>query len=170
MKKMNNNWFCIYTNAKEEQIAFHELLNLGLDIYFPRYKRTIKHARKCHEKIFSLFPRYFFAKNSNNVSFSSIKSTRGVSDYLHNCDGSPFRVKQEVIDIIKSREDSSGFIKINNQRFTNGDNIVLTKGILTSIKAIFLNQSDSESGKILINLLGREHILPTPLDYLDRQY
>ena len=58
---MNNNWFCIYTNAREEQIAFNELLIQGLKIYFPRYRRTIRHARKSQEKIFSLFPRYFFA-------------------------------------------------------------------------------------------------------------
>ena len=79
------------------------------------------------------------------------------------------RIKQEIIDQIKSREDSNGYIQINNKRFTKGDEVILTKGILSTLKAIFLNQSDSKRGKVLLELLGREHILSTPLDYLDRQ-
>ena len=169
MKKMNNNWFCIYTNAREEQIAFHELLTQGIEIYFPRYKRIVKHARKSQEKIFSLFPRYFFALETEETSFSNIKRTRGVADYIHTYDGSPFRIKQEIIDQIKSREDPNGYIQINNKRFAKGDKVILTKGILSTLNAIFLNQSDSKSGKVLLELLGREHILSTPLDYLDRQ-
>ena len=48
MKKMNKNWLCIYTNAREEHLAFQELLMQGLNLYFPRYKRTVRHARKTH--------------------------------------------------------------------------------------------------------------------------
>ena len=167
---MNNNWFCIYTKAREEQIAFNELLIQGLKVYFPRYRRTIRHARKSQEKIFSLFPRYFFALENEKVSFSSIKRTRGVADFIHNYDGSPMRVKQEIIDLIKSREDSNGYIQINNQRFNKGDQVIFTRGILSSLRAIFLKQSNSESGRIILELLGREHTLSTPLDCLDRQY
>ena len=170
MKKIRNNWFCIYTNANEEHIAFNELLLKGLKIYFPRYKRTIKHARRSQEKIFSLFPRYFFALENENVHFSSINRTRGVSSYLHNDDGSPITVKQEVIDFIKSREDSNGYIQLNNERFSKGDKLVLTRGIFSSLKAIFLKQCNSENARIVIEFMGREHVLPTPLEYLDRQY
>ena len=58
--KKKNNWFCIYTNARQEQLAFQELLLKDIDIYFPRYRRTVHHARKSQEKLFPLFPRYFF--------------------------------------------------------------------------------------------------------------
>ena len=168
--KKNNNWFCIYTNHREELIAFNELLMKGLELYFPRYIRTVKHGRKSQEKIFSLFPRYFFALKNNEISFSSIKSTRGVSSYVHYNDGTPMRVKQELIDFIKSREDSKGYIQLNDQRFIRGDKLILTKGIFANSNAIFHNQEDATRASIVLKFMGREHILPTPLDYLDRHY
>jgi len=140
-----------------------------LDIYFPRYRRIVNHARKSQEKIFPLFPRYFFALENIDISFSSINRTRGVAKYIHQHDGSPVPIRQQVIDFIKSREGSCGYIQLNNQRFIKGDKIVLTNGIFTNLSAIFLNQSDEERAKIILEFLGRKHVLPMPLDYLDRQ-
>ena len=170
MKKIRNNWFCIYTKPREELIAYNELTIKGIEIYFPRYKRIIRHARKSENKIFSLFPRYLFAHENNHFSYSLINRTRGVSNYVHYNDGSPMRVKQEIIDFIKSREDSKGYIKLNEHRFTKGDKVIFTKGIFANLRAVFQKQNDSGRANILLKFLGREHILPAPLDYLDRQY
>tara|TARA_Y100000590_G_C15462936_1_gene917185 strand:+ start:341 stop:859 length:519 start_codon:yes stop_codon:yes gene_type:complete len=169
MSKKNNSWFCIYTNPREEQIALHELINQGLHVYFPKYIRTISHARKIQKKIFPLFPRYFFALETNEVSFSLIKRTRGVANYVHQNDGNPIRIKQEIIDFIKSRENSSGYIQINNDRFTKGDKILVTNGTFTNLSAIFLKQCGHERAKIIVELLGRENILQMPLNHIDRQ-
>lgn len=169
MKKINNNWFCIYTNPREEQIALNELINQGLDVYFPKYLRTVSHARKIQEKIFPLFPRYFFVLEKENVSFSLIKRTRGVANYIHQNDGTPVRVKQEIIDFIKSRENSYGYVKINNQRFIKGDKIVVTNGTFSNLSAVFLKQSGEERANIILEFLGRENILDMPLEHIDRQ-
>ena len=168
IEKINKRWFCIYTNAREEQIAFQELLLQGLDLYFPRYKRKVNHARKSQEKIYPLFPRYFFALQNNEISLSSLKRTRGLANYIHYHDGTPVFVHQEVINFLKAREDSCGYIQLNNQRFNQGDTVVVTEGIFTRLSAVFLHQKDVERARIMLEFMGREHIVSIPLDSLDR--
>lgn len=166
--KINKTWFCIYTNAKEENMAFNELLNQGLHLYFPRYQRTVSHARKIQKKVYPLFPRYFFVFHNDTVSLSLIKRTRGLVNYIHHNDGSPVVVHQDVINFLKSREDSDGYIRINSQRFNKGDKVFVTQGIFVNLSAIFLTQSDEERARIILQFMGRDHIVPMPLNYLDR--
>ena len=168
MKKTNKNWFCVYTNFREEHIAFQELLLQNLHLYFPRYRQTVRHARKTQEKVYPLFPRYFFALHDSIVSFSVLKRTRGLATYIHHSDGTPVCVSQEVIDFLKAREDSHGYIRMNNQRFKSGENIQVIQGPLSSLSAVFLTQKDEERAKIMLDFMGREQILSVPLDYLDR--
>ncbi len=168
MNRANNKWICIYTNAREENIAFNELLKIGLNLYFPRYKKTVSHARKIIEKIYPLFPRYLFAQLSKEICFSLLKRTRGLADYMHDAYGIPTTVNNKIIHYLKNREDIEGFIQLNNDRFKKGDRITITQGYLKNIPAVFLNQSDEERVKILLELMGREHILKMPLNYIDR--
>jgi len=168
MKKTNNSWFCIYTNAREEHIAFSELLRKNIELYFPRYRRTIRHARQTQSKIYPFFPRYFFALNNSNVSFSDLKRTRGLSNYIHNKDGSPVKVRQDVISYLKDQEDSDGYIRINNHRFMSGERVLITEGPLASLSSVFLTQKDDERAKIMLNFMGCEQVLSVPLDHLDR--
>lgn len=167
---MNNNifWFCVYTNAREENLAYHELLHQGFDIYFPLYRRIVRHARKIHEKICPFFPRYFFALNNNTIPLSVLKRTRGVGTYIHQYDGTPVPVANKVIDLLKAREDSQGYIRMNDKRFKKGDQVIVTQGSLNNLSAIFLTQKDEERANILLKFLGREHKLSMPLDYLER--
>ena len=166
---MRNNvfWFCVYTNAREENLAYKGLLLQGFDLYLPLYRRTVRHARKVKEKIYPFFPRYFFALHDTELSLSTLKRTRGVGTYIHQHDGKPVPVRQEVIDFLKSREDSNGYIRMNNQRFNKGEQVLVTQGVLNNLSAVFLTQKDEERAKILLEFMGREHNLLVPLDYLD---
>jgi transcriptional antiterminator RfaH len=168
MKKTDKNWFCIYTNPREENLAFNELSNKGWRLYFPRYKRTISHARKIEEKIYPFFPRYFFALNNNYFSLTSLKKTRGLANYIHYYDGTPAYVNNDVINLLKTREDQNGFIRLNCKRFNRGNKVFVIKGTFKKLSAIFLVQNDDERAKVMLEFMGREHIVPMPLDYLDR--
>tara|TARA_Y100001970_G_C14133729_1_gene803142 strand:+ start:842 stop:1348 length:507 start_codon:yes stop_codon:yes gene_type:complete len=165
---MKSQWICIYTNFREENLASASLSKIGCRIYFPRYKKVINHARKKVEKILPLFPRYFFALKDKNFSLSDLNSARGLNKYISNEKGFPSSVDESVINFLKSREDSDGLIKINHKRFKTGDKIRITKGQFSSLYGIFSSENDEERAKIMMNFLGREHLLSINLNYLDR--
>ena len=72
-------------------------------------------------------------------------------------------MNQEVIDLLKAREDSHGYIRMNSKRFTPGDTVSVTQGLFANLSAVFLTQEDGERAKILLEFMGREQILPIRL-------
>lgn len=149
-----------------EIFVFNQIKDLGLDVYLPKYKRSISHARKIIDKIYPLFPRYLFVKILTRESFSKVKNLRGVSDFIKNDTGIPHKVSNDVIQSIKSRENSEGYI--NYLRFYEGQNIRFTKRNFIHLKASFLNKISKDNAKVLIELLGREHHIITPYSSIDQ--
>ena len=161
----NVNWICIYTNYNMENLVSKQIKELGLDVYLPKFKRTVSHARKIIEKIYPLFPRYLFVKTSHQETFVKIKKIRGVSDYIKNKTGLPQKLSDEVIQELKSRENTDGYI--NYSKFTLGQNIKINNGIIRNINASFLNKICKDNAKVLIEFLGREHQIITPYSSID---
>ena len=148
-----------------ENTVFSQISNIGLDVYLPKYKKNISHARKIIEKIYPLFPRYLFVKSFNNETFLKIKNLRGVSDYLKNKIGYPHFIKDDTIRNLKNRENSDGFI--NQDNFYKGQNILIGKGKIRNFQGSFLSNICKDNAKVLVELLGREHCIIAPRDSLD---
>ena len=164
--KSNLNWICVYTNVRMEIFVFNQIKDLGLDVYLPKYKKSVSNARKIIDKIYPLFPRYLFVKILTRESFSKIKNLRGVSDFIKNDSGIPHKVSSDIIDSIKSRENSEGYI--NYLRFYEGQNIKITKRNFINLRASFLKKICKDKAKVLIELLGREHPIITPYSSIDQ--
>ena len=60
-----------------------------------------------------------------------------------------------VILNLKSRENQSGFIEINNSRFKKGDKIRLNDERFSDLEAVFEEQDDIRRSVILIKMLGK---------------
>ncbi len=161
----NLNWVCVYTNYRMENLVLKQIKESGLDVYFPKYKRTVNHARKIIEKIYPLFPRYLFVKTSHQEMFVKIKTMRGVSDYIKNKTGLPQKLSDEVIKKLKSTENNEGFI--NYSRFTQGQKIKINNRSIRNFKGSFLNKICKDNAQVLIEFLGREHKIITPYSSID---
>ena len=150
-------WYVAHTHPHAEAKATAHLTRQGFDIYFPRYIKRRRHARRIETVPAPLFPRYLFvAIDLNAQRWRSIFSTVGVSRLV--CNGEdPSPVPVGIVEALKSREDANGFIKLDcRPRFHVGDKIRVLDGAFSSCLGLFEGMAERERVAILLDLLGRK--------------
>jgi transcriptional antiterminator RfaH len=158
------NWFVVYTQSRNEELASEHLNRQGFDVYFPRYRKTRSHARRRDVVAAPLFPRYIFVGfDAMNAAWRSIRSTRGVIDLVrHGVD--PVPVPEGAIDEIRAREDDGGYILLGKHlRLARGDRFRIDSGPFASCEAIFEAKKDEERVIALLSMLGREVSVVLPI-------
>jgi len=150
-------WFVAHTHPHAEGKATAHLSRQGFQIYFPRYLKRRRHARRIETVAAPLFPRYLFVAIDLNVQrWRSIYSTVGVSRLVCNGDD-PSPVPDGIVEALKQREDSSGFIKLDARPpFRAGDKIRVLDGAFSSCLGLFESMAERERIAILLDLLGRK--------------
>jgi transcription antitermination factor NusG len=148
-------WVVVLTKPNCENIAVANLTQQGFSCYAPRYKQLRPDKTVI---IKPLFPRYIFTLISDK--WYCIRGTRGVS-YLLMGDTGPCQVPISIIEKIKSREDSEGFIMleqklIGSPTFKKGDKVKVTEGPLLDKLLIYDGVTSNDRVRVLISMLGRE--------------
>jgi transcriptional antiterminator RfaH len=155
--KEHPQWYVAHTHPHAETKATAHLSRQGFDVYFPRYMKRRRHARRIDTVAAPLFPRYLFvAIDLNAQRWRSIFSTVGVSRLI--CNGEdPTPVPAGIVEALKNREDVSGFIKLDcRPRFHTGDKIRVLDGAFSSCLGLFEGMAERERVAILLDLLGRK--------------
>ena len=86
----------------------------------------------------------------------SIYSTVGVSRLV--CNGEfPAAVPERVVELLRNREDTSGFIQLDHRpKFKTGDKIRILEGAFYDCLGIYDGMPDRDRVEILLDLLGRK--------------
>lgn len=151
------NWFVIYCKSNNEARAQQNLLNLGIDSFFPKIiKAKLLRGKKTQVEN-PLFPNYIFIhadKDSSN--FSKIRSTRGVSHFIK-FGRSIAEVSEPFIEQLKMMShcqciDASELLKVN-------DEVTINNGPFKGLKAIFAKEDGLERSMLLLNILNKENEL-----------
>jgi transcriptional antiterminator RfaH len=155
--ELHPRWFVAHTHPHAEGKATSHLSRQGFEIYFPRYLKRRRHARRIETVAAPLFPRYLFVAIDLNVQrWRSIYSTVGVSRLVCNGDD-PSPVPDGIVEALKQREDSGGFIKLDARLpFRAGDKIRVLDGAFSSCLGLFESMAERERIAILLDLLGRK--------------
>ena len=155
--ELHPRWFVAHTQPHAEAKATWHLSRQGFAIYFPRYLKRRRHARRIETVAAPLFPRYLFVGIDMAVQrWRSIYSTVGVARLVCNGDD-PTVVPDGVVEALKSREDPNGFIKLNYRPpFRAGDKIRVLDGAFASCLGLFDGMAERERIAILLDLLGRK--------------
>jgi transcriptional antiterminator RfaH len=155
--ELHPRWFVAHTHPHAEGKATSHLSRQGFEIYFPRYLKRWRHARRIEIVAAPLFPRYLFVAIDLNVQrWRSIYSTVGVSRLVCNGDD-PSPVPDGIVEALKQREDSGGFIKLDARPpFRAGDKIRVLDGAFSSCLGLFESMAERERIAILLDLLGRK--------------
>jgi transcriptional antiterminator RfaH len=150
-------WFVAHTQPHAEAKATAHLNRQGFQIYFPRYLKRRRHARKIETVAAPLFPRYLFVSVDMSVQrWRSIYSTVGVARLVSNGDD-PAPVPVGVIEALQSREDAAGFIKLEQRPpFRAGEKVRVLDGAFASCLGLFEGMAERERIAILLDLLGRK--------------
>jgi len=150
-------WYVVQTRACSEAKAATHLQRQGFEIYFPRYLKSRRHARKVDTVAAPLFPRYMFVAMDVAVQrWRSVQSTIGVARLV--CHGdNPAEVPNSVINSLRHREDDRGFVQLERRPlFKLGEKIRVLDGVFSASLGLFERMTDGERVAILLELLGRK--------------
>ncbi len=150
------NWFVANTHARSEEKAKANLERQGFEVYLPRYLKKRSHARRIDFVPTALFSRYLFVgMDMEQARWRAINSTIGVSNLVAN-GTAPLSVPQQIIQGIRSREDTDGWVTmIQPIPYKKGEKVQIKSGPLTDQVGLFDCVDDSERIFILLDLLGR---------------
>jgi len=149
-------WYVVQTQANAENKAVAHLMRQGFATYLPRYLKRRRHARRVDVVAAPLFPRYLFVEVDMALQrWRSIYSTVGVSRLV--CNGEfPAPVPEKVMTLLRSRENASGLIQLEQPKFKPGDKVRVLEGAFYDCLGIYGGMSDRERVEILLDLLGRK--------------
>jgi transcriptional antiterminator RfaH len=150
-------WYVVQTQVNAEMKAARNLVRQGFGIYLPRFLKQRSHARKIEKVVAPLFPRYLFVcVDIATQPWRSIQSTFGVSHLVFN-GPSPTPVSDDVLGLLKAREDANGFIQLDRRpRFLLGEKVRVLSGPFSDNLALFDGMGDRDRVAILLDLLGRK--------------
>ena len=148
-------WYLLYCKAKEENRAFDNLKNQGVESFFPtmQVEKIIRKKRVLVD--IALFPNYLFVSiDEQHANFNSIRSTRGVIDFVKF--GNVYtKVPTGLVAQLQLKQamrDNSG---VDEPLFNKGEKVVIQQGAFKGIEAIYDCTDGLERSMLLINLLNK---------------
>ncbi len=152
-----NKWYAVSIASNNELLATLNLKKQNFEIYYPKYKKIIRHARKVSTVLRPLFPGYLFVNlDIEKENWSKINSTYGVKNLI-TMGTRPVSISRDIINSLKAREDSNGITNIiTDLPYDKGDRILINDGPFRGHRGIFDGLSDDNRIKVLFNILGRK--------------
>jgi transcriptional antiterminator RfaH len=103
-------WYVVHTRSRAEAQAISHLEMEGYRVFCPRYRKTVRHARKATSVLAPLFPNYLFVcLDISRDQWRSINGTRGVVRLLMRGE-TPQPVPNGIIDALQTKMRSDGAI------------------------------------------------------------
>ena len=150
-------WVCLFTQPRNEKLAFASLADAGLEPYLPLYRTFVTHARRRRVEVRPLFSRYIFARSENDPDKLRIAyRVHGVSGYA----GKTFTnslVRDDIVDALRGRETEDGLVSMNFSNMTSGQKVKLLSGPFAGFEAIFEEIDDQRRCWIFLEFLGKLH-------------
>ena len=106
-----NRWYLLSTKSRSEKIAYDNLYNQNHETFLPTLAHTDKPA--------PLFPGYIFVKPRLGASYVSIKSTRGVNQFIKFGDVFPV-ISESLIKFLRARIENFEAIITRQNKYQKG--------------------------------------------------
>lgn len=158
---MTVSWYVAQTHHASEQVASHELTRQGFATLslLCRSQRIVRHRRV--ERIAPYLPGYIFVEfDIANDPWRSICSTRGVKGLLSTAPEAPTRIRQGVVEELRSRCDEFGIVVEKEcdralRRFLVGDDVRILGGPFAG-RVGEVVWSSVDRVRVLMRIFGRE--------------
>ena len=155
------NWYVVHTHPKQEDRAINNLTAWGIETFSPKIRvhKKGQYVEKVTYITKPLFPRYIFAYFKFNDLAYKMRFTRGVHS-LVSFDGGPIPIDEQVIEIIRSRIDTTGFVKIGED-LRPGDVVVIKDGPFQNFSGVFEREmKEADRVRILLDTVSyQSHIV-----------
>ena len=145
MEFQTNIWYLVKTKSRMEELAELNLGNQSIEYYLPKYTNGKREGKV-------IFPGYIFIKPKMADTFQSIRSTRGVSDFVR-FDRSFANASDETIDELKVVVDVMNDRMNQINLHQKGEEVLIKSGPFKDFNAVFEKYDDDQSAIVLINFL-----------------
>lgn len=147
-------WLVVATHPHKERLALLNLGNQHFEVYQPRVRRRVHHARRWQDVLRPLFPGYLFVRRSQQVEiWRSILSTYGVRSLVR-CGERPSHLADDFIRCLKAREED-GVITRPAAPFAINQNVKLSSGPFDGLIARVIEFDETERVVVLLDLLSQ---------------
>lgn len=146
-------WYLLYCKGKEELRALTNLENQGIDSFFPTMKIEKKVRNKLTCKDVVIFPNYLFVEiDKDTANFNSIRSTRGVIDFVK-CGATYIKVPSGLVTELKVKQACRDKAENAVVAYNEGESVIIQGGPFKGIEAIYQCKDGLERSVLLINLI-----------------
>ncbi len=148
-------WYVVHTHPKQEDRTNSNLQSWGIETLSPklRVNRYNEFSGQPIRIVKPLFPSYIFARFKYNDTYHRVRFTRGVHSLVGFNHG-PAPVDEEMIELIRARVGSDGFVK-PYEELKAGDEVVIKDGRFQNLCGVFEREmEDADRVSILLNTVS----------------
>lgn len=150
------NWYLVYCKPRREELARVNLQRQGFETYLPLVRQPRRRLRRRFIQVEPLFPRYLFVHlDTVSDNWAPIRSTLGVSSLVR-FGMEPAVVPQDLVQMIRARDDSTGVQDLPPEDFKPGDRLRIAEGPMMGYEGIFLARSSRERVLLLLDIVGKQ--------------
>jgi len=161
-------WYILSIKPKQEDSVRKNLDILGVEYYFPLFKRKKKVKKTKTDVVVPLFPGYLFCRFIFDEHYQKIRYTRGVKRVLGNKQSLWVMDDEKINDIRQREEDGLVVMKKVEKTFEKGAPIVVDEGDFDGWEGIFLEDiPDEKRAVILLTNVNFTTKLTLPREYLE---
>jgi transcriptional antiterminator RfaH len=165
-KRIEPQWYAIYTNPRAEKLVRDRLMEAGVEVFLPLQKtyRIWSDRKKLVEV--PLLSSYVFVKVIPK-DFSKVYQSTGVVRFI-TFEGQPASIPQNQIDNLRLLINSDSEIEISSEKFEKGDNVEVIRGSLIGLTGELINKGAHSRVVIRIDRLDQNLIVNIPMTFLRR--
>lgn len=145
-------WYLITCKPRQEERAATNLINQGIEVFYPKLttEKLVKGRRTIKQS--ALFPSYLFiCLESQNGNFSAVKNTRGIGGFVSY--GASYQiVPTALIEQLQSKCSQN----VESTMPKTGDVVSVNNSSFNNIKAIYKEPDGDMRSILLINLLNKQ--------------
>lgn len=146
-------WYVVYTHPHREARAATQLAAQGFQTFLPRYRKTIRHARKLVTVSAPFFPRYLFvALDLKRDLWRSVNGTFGVVSVIMG-EKLPCPIPDGIVDQLIASSDQDGQLMLDHN-LKIGESVRLLTGPFASLVGELARIDGTRRVRVLLHLLG----------------
>jgi transcription elongation factor/antiterminator RfaH len=147
-------WYVVHTQPHAEGQAIHHLEIQGYQVFCPRYRKTVRHARQAKYVLAPLFPNYLFVRlDISRDHWRSVNGTRGAVRLLMRGE-TPQPVPRGVVEGLQGQTRADGTIDWS-PIFKIGDVVRIADGPFAELLGTLEHFDAAGRVRVLLDLLGR---------------
>lgn len=163
-KKLVYKWYALYTRSRAEKRVYRDLVEAGIEAYLPLLK-TIRQWSDRKKKVEEpLIRSYVFVKVSEREYYNAL-NIEGACRYIA-FEGKAVPIPDKQIDILKRIIGDNIPFELTQQKFSPGDIIMITAGVLAGIEAEVIDHAGSKKMLVRIGDTGHSMLVNLPTNYL----